>query len=142
MEYDVFVSYRWEEPTMTWAREHLAKGLETRGISVCLDVRDFGLGAALVKEMERAVVSSAVTISVMTTAYLDSGFTDLEKTMAQHLSSEQRQNRWLAVVREPVELGLLDGFRLALDMTDDQDFDANITRLSSSVREIAQSLAD
>jgi hypothetical protein len=61
--------------------------------------------------------------------------------MAQHLSSKQRQNRWLAVVREPVELGLLDGFRLALDMTDVQKFDANITRLSSAVREIAQSLA-
>lgn len=133
LEYDAFISYRWSEPSMSWVRKRLVPGLEERGVSVCLDAREFVLGAPLVTEMERAVIASGVTISVMTPAYLESGFTDLEKLMAQHLSAEQRLRRWIAVIREPLELGLIDGFRLALDMSDDGDFDANVTRLASAV---------
>lgn len=132
-EYDLFVSYRWEEPSKTWVRERLVPALEERGVRVCVDYRCFRLGAPLVSEMERAVLMSTVTLSVMTPAYYESGFGDLERKMAQHLDAEEREMRWLAVIREPVDLALLERFRLALDMTDDAEFDAHVDALADAV---------
>lgn len=133
--YDVFVSYRWREPAQTWVRERLVPALEARGLAVCLDTDCFQLGVALIKEIERAVLASRVTVSVITPAYYESGFTDLEKLMAQHLAAEEHSMRWIAIVRERVDLELLDRFRLALDVTDDEGFDPAVDRLCAAVRD-------
>lgn len=136
--HDVFVSYRWRDPTMTWVRSKFVPALRARDLKVCFDVDCFGLGETLVTAIESAVDTSAVTASVFTPEYLDSGFTDMEQRMAQHLSADQQEIRWIAVIREPVELSLLDRFRLAEDMIDDAGFDHSIDRLVAAIKGVSQ----
>jgi hypothetical protein len=83
--YDAFVSYRHQEPDKTWVRRFFVPALETAGLSVCVDHRDFQLGAPLVTEMARAVEQSRTTVAVLTPAYLDGRFTELENVLAEHV---------------------------------------------------------
>lgn len=128
--HDVFVSYRHTEPDRTWVRQVLTPRLESEGITVCLDVRVFRLGRPVLREMERAVLDSTFTLSVLTPAYEESGFTDVERIMAQHLDAEERRARWLAVILAPVPMRLLDRYRLALDVSDDP---ADLERLAAAL---------
>jgi hypothetical protein len=135
-EYDVFVSYRHRDPDEEWVQKRLVPALRERGVSVCIDTEAFRLGHPILREMERAVRESRFTVSVLTEAYESSGFTDIERVMAQHLDAEERKIRWLAIMREEVDLRLLDRFRLALDMTDDSAFDGNLERLVGAVLDL------
>jgi len=60
--YDVFISYRQREPEKTWVRQTLQPRLEAAGARVCIDYRDFRLGAPLVLEMARVVEQSRCVI--------------------------------------------------------------------------------
>ena len=62
--YDVFLSYRDQDPDKTWARKTLLPRLEQDGLKV-IEQRRFRLGAPIVKEMERAVMQSRYTLSVL-----------------------------------------------------------------------------
>ena len=127
--YDVFLSYRQQEPDRSWVRKVLRPALEARGLSVCIDYRDFRLGAPLVLEMGRAVEQSRYTLVVLTPAYLESTFTEVENVMAEHLGLETRERRLLVVLREPCAPRLGLRARLWLDMTDDDEFVHNVDRL-------------
>jgi hypothetical protein len=133
--YDVFLSYRQQEPDKTWVRKVLRPRLEADGLRVCIDHRDFRLGAPLVLEMARAVEESRYTLSVLTPAYLDSNFTELESVLAEHLGVERSERRLLAVLREPCEPRLGMRARLWLDMTDDDEFEMNVARLVYEIRQ-------
>ncbi len=132
--YDVFVSYRHQEPAMSWVRDRLVPGLRQRGLRVCLDVDSFRLGAPLVLEMERAVVESRCTLAVLTPAYLEGTFTELENVLAEHLGLETARDRLLMVLREPCEPTLRLRFRLWLDLTADGDLKAGCDRLARELR--------
>lgn len=133
--YDVFISYRQKEPDRSWVRKTLLPRLEADGVQVCIDFRDFHLGAALVKEMQRAVLESRYSLAVLTPAYLASSFTDFENVLAQHLGLENGQRRLLAVMREPCHPELRIAARLWLDMTDDGEFETAVTRLVGELRQ-------
>jgi hypothetical protein len=134
-EYDVFVSYRHQDKP--WVRSQLARSLEARGLKTCVDYRDFRLGAPLIKEMERAVERSRYTLAVLTPAYLESNFTELESVLAQHVGLEQSQHRLLCILREPCRPRLSLRAQLWLDMTEDEEFEANIERLAFELRRSA-----
>jgi TIR domain len=127
--YDVFVSYRQQEPAKSWVRKTLVPGLEAEGLRVCIDYRDFRLGAPLVLEMARAVEQSRYTVAVLTEAYLASNFTELENVLAEHLGLERKQRRLLAVMLEPCKPRLGIQARLWLDMTNEDEFELNLKRL-------------
>jgi len=133
--YDVFLSYRQQEPDKTWVRRTLLPGLEAQGLRACIDHRDFRLGAPLVKEMERAVQQSRYTLAVLSPVYLESNFTDLENVLAEHLGLEKSQRRLLAILREPCTPRLGMRARLWLDMTDDGEFEMNVARLVYELRQ-------
>jgi len=132
--YDVFLSYRQQEPDRSWVRRVLRPALEAQGVRVCIDHRDFRLGAPLVLEMGRAVEQSRYTLAVLSPAYLDSNFTELENVMAEHLGLETSEGRFLAVLREPCAPRLSIRARLWLDMTDDAEFAPNVDRLVRELR--------
>jgi hypothetical protein len=67
--YDVFISYRWVDPDMTWVREHLAPALRQAGLRVLLDVEDFEPGRDVMLEMERAGRQSRHAICVISPDY-------------------------------------------------------------------------
>lgn len=134
--YDVFISYRQRDPDKTWVHQTLLAALEKNGLHVFIDIRDFRLGAPLVLEMARAVESSRYTLAVLTPAYLESNFTELENVLAEHLGLEKSERRLLAIMRESCKPRLGMRARLWLDMTNDQQFDANIQRLVAELNQL------
>jgi hypothetical protein len=126
--YDVFLSYRDQDPDKTWARKTLLPRLEQDGLKV-IEQRRFRLGAPIVKETERAVTQSRYTLSVLSPAYIDGNFTDLESVLAEHLGLENSQRRLLAVMREYCKPRLGMRARMWLDMSEDDEFDDNLERL-------------
>jgi len=133
--YDVFISYRQEEPGRSWVRDTLRPRLEAEGLKVCIDYRDFRLGSPLVLEMARAVEQSRYTLAILTEAYLTSNFTELENVLAEHLGLERSQRRLLAVMRETCKPRLGIRARLWLDMTVDKEFELNLDRLAYQLRQ-------
>jgi hypothetical protein len=134
VEYDVFISYRQREPDRTWVRSTLLPELKRQGFRVFIDFECFRLGAAVVDEMERAVVGSRYTVTVLTPEYLQSQFTKIENLMAEHLGLEQGRRRLIALLRSECDPGLRMRMRLWLDMTDDAQFESNMARLTSQLR--------
>jgi hypothetical protein len=127
--YDVFISYRQQEPDKSWVRNILLPSLKNEGLRICIDFECFRLGALLIKEMERAVLQSRYTLAVLSPAYLDSNFTELENILAEHLGLEKSQRRLLAILHEQCTPRLGMRARLWLDMTNDAEFSTNLTRL-------------
>lgn len=133
-KYDLFLSYRQREPDLSWVRRRLLPALEAQGLRVCVDFRDFRLGAPLVTEMARGVEESRYTLAILSPAYVASHFTELENVLAEHLGLEQGQQRLLLVDREPTDLRLGLRARLRLDMTSDEAFDSGVDRLAEALR--------
>jgi hypothetical protein len=135
IKYDVFISYRHQEPDLSWVRETLVPRLESEGLRVCVDHQDFGLGEFIVNEMPRAVEESRYTLAVLTPAYLKSTFTKFENILADHLGLEESRRRLLMIMREPCNPELRLRARIWLDMTNDADFEMNVARLSAQLRQ-------
>jgi hypothetical protein len=133
--YDVFVSYRHRDPDKKWVRKTLVPALRAEGLKVCLDVDSFIPGNFVVKEMERAVEQSRYTVAVLSPSYLESGFTDFEQTLAQHMELEKRRKRYLGILLEPCEPSLSVRARFWLEMTDEDEFNVNLPRLSQQLRQ-------
>ncbi|MBI5032671.1 MAG: toll/interleukin-1 receptor domain-containing protein [Chloroflexi bacterium] len=133
--FDVFISYRQRDSDKTWVHQTLWPALEKNGLQVFIDIRDFRLGAPLVLEMARAVEQSRYTLAVLTPAYLESNFTELENVLAEHLGLEKSERRLLALMRESCKPRLGMRARLWLDMTDDRQFDSNIQRLVTTIKQ-------
>jgi hypothetical protein len=133
--YDVFISYRQQEPDRSWVRKTLLSWLEAHGLRACIDHRDFRLGAPLVLETARAVEQSRYTLAVLSPAYLTSNFTELENVLAEHLGLEMSQRRLLAIMREPCTPRLGMRARLWLDMTEDEELGRNVERLVYELRQ-------
>jgi Caspase domain/TIR domain len=134
--YDAFISYRQKEPDKSWVRKTLVPALKAEGLRVCVDYECFDIGGYIVHEMERAVEQSRYTISVLTPNYLDSGFTEFEETLAQHLGLEERKKRYLGVMRESCEPSLSVRARYWLEMTDDDEYQTNLPRLVQQLRQV------
>ena len=134
MVWDVFVSYRHQQPDGPWVREVLMERLRAAGLRVLVDVDGFRLGAPLVLEMARGVEESRYTLAVLSPAYLAGNFTELESVLAEHLGLEASQRRLVAVMREPCRPRLGIRARLWLDMTSDEEVDRNLPRLVDELR--------
>lgn len=133
--YDVFVSYRHQEPDKSWVRQTFVPVLEAAGLRVCVDHRDFRLGTPLIAEMARAVEESRTTVAVLTPAYLEGRFADLENILAEHLGLEERTIRLIYVVRELCEPPLRMRARLRLDLTSDDEIAEGMPRLIDALGE-------
>ncbi len=127
--YDVFISYRQQEPDKTWVLKTLLPGLEAQGLRAFIDDREFRLGAPIVTEIARGVEQSRYTLAVLSPNYLTSNFAEIENVLAEHLGLEQSQRRLLCIMRENCTPRLGIRARLWLDMTRDNEFDASLARL-------------
>jgi hypothetical protein len=133
--YDVFISYRQQDPDGAWVRGVLVERLRAAGLRVFIDYESFRPGAPLVLEMARGVEQSRYTLAVLSPAYLESNFTELESVLAEHLGLELSQRRLLMVRRAPCEPRLGLRARLWLDMTNDEEVSRNLPRLVAALRE-------
>jgi hypothetical protein len=132
--YDVFVSYHHQDPDGPWVREVLVERLREAGLRVLLDVDGFRLGMPLVLEMARGVEQSRSTLAVLSPAYLESNFTELESVLAEHLGLEASERRLVAILREPCRPRLGIRARLWLEMTTDEEVARNLPRLVDELR--------
>ncbi len=119
--YDVFISYSHRDKA--WVRRELLPRLESAGLKVCVDYRDFRIGAPIVKEMERAVLTSRHTLAVLTPAYLDSAWADFEALMIATLDPAGRKARFLPLLLELCELPTRIGYVGHADFTTPDDID-------------------
>jgi len=133
--FDIFVSYRQQEPDITWVKGTLVPALKANGLKVFVDYENFRLGRSIITEMERGVEHSRYTLSVLSPAYLKSNFATLENIMADHLGMENSQRRLLAIMREACRPRLGMRARLWLDMTKDEEFEVNLQRLVFELRQ-------
>jgi hypothetical protein len=107
--YDVFVSYRHLQPDLDWVRTVLVPALDEQGFAVCVDYRAFEPGSNVIEAMSDAVQASRYTTAVLSPRFLESGFTMLERVLADHVGS-----RLIGLVLEPCPLPPL---QLEFDVT-------------------------
>ncbi len=79
--YDVFLSY--SHADQEFVVDHLLVRLETEGVKVVVDNRDFLVGAFSVASMEEAVAASRHTLAVLTPEWVASRWTAFESLLAQ-----------------------------------------------------------
>jgi hypothetical protein len=133
--YDVFVSYRQQDPDQKWVRQLLVPALDAAGFAICVDYRSFRLGDAILTSMADAVLTSRYTIAVMSPRYFASEFTHLERIMAQHLGLERSQRMLIGLMFEPCDPPLELKPFLWLDVTEVQARTApELERLFTSLR--------
>lgn len=113
--YDVFISY--SQHDQAWVRNVLVPRLENAGLKVCIDYRDFRVGVPIVKEIERALVTSRHTLLVLTPAYLESAWTDFEALMVSTLDPGSQKARLLPLLLEPCEPPIRIRYIIAADFT-------------------------
>jgi hypothetical protein len=135
--YDVFVSYRYQEPYLSWVRKKLTPALRAKAVRVCLDVDDFLLGQPIVRQMEAAVQRSRYTLLVLGPAYFEGTFARAEHVMAKLLGEEEARQRLLSVILRTCDTANLQ-VRLSVDMRDESAFDAGIDRLAGAIRGVAK----
>ncbi len=132
--YDVFISYSHRDED--WVTRTLLPRLEAAGLRVCVDFRDFEIGAPSVTEMERAVVTSRKTLLVLTPNYLASAWTEFESVMLQTLDPANRQRRLIGLLKARSELPLRISYLSYVDFVEPNDpaftWNRLLTALSTS----------
>jgi len=118
-DYDVFISYSSKDKA--WVRGELLPRLEASGLRVCIDYRDFRPGAPIVKEIERAVLTSRRILLVLTPNYLASAWTDFEHLLTATLDPANQNLRLLSVFLAACELPLRLRYLGAVDFVDEPE---------------------
>lgn len=131
-QYDAFLSVA--KADAEWARRHLVQPLEALGLKLCLEDRDFRLGAPRLKEMERAVLKSRYTICALTPDYLRGPFEEFQKELARFRAVESGALRFLPLLCKASELPLLDRMAQLLDVSDPKGLPAAIEQLAVNLR--------
>jgi len=117
--YDVFISY--SHADKAWVRGELLKRLEASGLHACIDTRDFRPGAPIVKEMERAVLTSRRTLIVLTPSYLKSAWTEFETLLLQTLDPANQNLRLLPLLKEKCDVSLRIRYLGYVDFVDEPE---------------------
>lgn len=130
--YDAFLSV--SKADADWARAHLVEPLERLGLKLCLEDRDFRLGAQRLKEMERAVIKSRYTLCAITPDYLRGPFEEFQQGLARFLATETQALRFIPLLCKNSELALMDRMTQLLDLRAAKDVPAAIEQLAVNLR--------
>jgi len=98
-EYDVFVSYSSKDKE--WVRTELLPRLEKQGLRAFIDFRDFKPGSPSLVETEHALRECRKTLLVLTPAYLESEWCEIESIMSQTRDPANRDLRLIPLLRSP-----------------------------------------
>ncbi len=126
-KYDVFISY--SHRNKKWVQDVLLPRLEDAGLKVFIDFRDFKIGAASIKEMERGVTQSRKTLLVLTPEYLKSDWTEFETLMTQTLSPANRDLRVIPTLKKECKLPASIGYMNYVNLANSKDKDAEWDKL-------------
>ena len=115
--YDVFLSYRHTDPDRDHATE-LLRDLESKGLRVAIDVRDFAPNEHFLSEMERCIKESRFVLCVVTPQYVDSDHCSEEAIISKTLDMAERRKRLVPLIYERVELPVWMHGLVGIDFTD------------------------
>jgi hypothetical protein len=130
--YDVFISY--SHANQAWVRGELLPYLKSAGLRVCIDYRDFEIGAPIVTEMRRGLTDSRRTLLILTPDYLESDWTGFEQLMLQTLDPSNRQRRLIPLMREACDLPLEISYLNYLDFAAPDDWELAWSRLLKALQ--------
>ncbi|MBN1979333.1 MAG: toll/interleukin-1 receptor domain-containing protein [Anaerolineae bacterium] len=130
-KYDAFISHSRHDKE--WVRDWLLPRLEENGLRICVDFRDFALGAPITTEIEQAVQQSRKTLLVLTPNYLDSEWAEFENILAATIDPAARQRRVIPLLLEQCELPLRIRALTYLDCAE-SDKEFQLQRLLAAVR--------
>ena len=134
--YDVFISYSHKDSA--WVRATLLPHLEDAGLRVCIDFRDFEVGAPSLVNMENAVDRSRKTLLVLTPNWVASEWTEFEALLIQTKDPAGRGRRILPLMVQPCNLPDRLQVFTYLDLTDPTQFDFQMQRLVAAIRSAPQ----
>src|SRR5438128_12198310 len=118
-DYDVFISYSSHD--REWVRGALLKRIEDAGLRALIDFRDFRPGAPSVSEVERGVTVCRKVLVVLTPAYMESAWCEIESVMTQTQDPANRGLRLIPVLKSKCEKPLRISALTYIDFTDGAD---------------------
>lgn len=116
-KYDAFISYRHQEPDKKFARD-LLRRLETEGLKIAFDERDFDPVATFLQEMERCIKESRFTLAIVSPRYLQSGNCAEEAIVCKVLDMAERRRRLIPLTIEAVTTPVWLYDVVGIDFTD------------------------
>jgi hypothetical protein len=129
--YDVFISYSHEDSDWVW--KVLLPRLETVGLQVCIDKRDFVTGINARDNMAEAVRRSRCTVPVVTQRWVDSRYSGFETLLAGKVLPLV-----LSACNLPSEIKNLT----YADLCDMSTRDAQLDKLVGDIKQVAASSQD
>jgi tetratricopeptide (TPR) repeat protein len=129
--YDVFISYSHNDAD--WVKDWLLPRLESAGLSVCIDYRDFTLGLPALDNMADAAVKSSKTLFVMTPNWTLSEFSQFEVLVTQTIDPIGRKGRLVPLMLKDCDLpARLQLFTYA-DFKDLNNWNTEIERVIATI---------
>ncbi len=130
--YDAFISYSHKDSV--WVRDTLLLRLEREGLRVCIDYRDFEVGAPSLVNMETAVEHSRKTLLVLTPNWVASEWTEFEALLVQTKDPAGRGRRILPLMVQHCSLPDRLQVFTYLDLTNLAEFGFQMQRLVAAIR--------
>ena len=130
--HDVFISY--SSVNHKWVRGELLSRLESAGLKVIIDCRDFEGGVPTRANIEEAIRNSRHTLLVITPDWQKSGWTELEMDLLAQKDPANRQRTTLPLLLERCER--LPSYLTRLvyfDFTQDSEREAQMNRLVGAI---------
>lgn len=128
--HDVFINYSESPADKDWVKTKFLPALEAKGVSACVDFRDFGLGKPIDIERERCVQESRYTLTVLSEEFIANKLRAFETSMADKLEDEDGRLRIVGVLLDNCTPHLRFRCRTLLGMEDEDDFGSNIVKLA------------
>lgn len=120
-QYDVFISYRWVDPEMSWVRESLTPALQAAGVRTLLDVEDFVPGRDLILEMDRAGRESRRVLCILTPAYFEGDrMVSFESLAARRKNPSGTDSRLIPFLLRPTNMPDWIRGLIPIDWTDNR----------------------
>jgi hypothetical protein len=126
----VFISFSLKDSE--WVNQQLLPMLESNGVAVCIDYRDFQPGVPSIVGMELAIKESWKTILVLTPNYIASAWSEFESILIGTIDPSGRHNRILPILLEKCDLPLRINYLTYLDFTDSSLLDLQWQKLIKS----------
>ena len=136
---DVFISY--SHADQAWVRGELLSRLESAGLKVHIDYRDFEIGVPSLVNIERAVDRSRYTLVVLTPAWVESEWTDFESLLTATADPAGRKRKVIPLMLAPCQPPARIAMLTYADFTDPATREAEMARLLRSAPQPASLLA-
>ncbi|MEW5719235.1 MAG: TIR domain-containing protein, partial [Chloroflexota bacterium] len=131
--FDVFINYSHHDAD--WVRNWLLPRLESPGLRVCIDFRDFPIGKPALDNMTDAAAHSRKTLFVMTPNWTDSEFSQFEALVTQTIDPIGRKGRLLPLMLHDCDLPMRLQIFTYADFKNPANWDTELARVIATIRE-------